>query len=63
VKAQGFIVYLNQKLPKSTFCPRLFSSLGGASARKLRLGQKNALFGLDTQTSILIRLVNLMILL
>jgi hypothetical protein len=36
-------------LPKTAFRPRLFSSLGCASARKLF-----ALFGLDTQITILI---------
>jgi hypothetical protein len=39
-------------LPKNAFCPRLFLSLGCASARKLRLGLKHALFGLDTQLTI-----------
>jgi hypothetical protein len=34
---------------KNVFCPRLFSSLGCASARKPRLEQKDALFGLDRQ--------------
>jgi hypothetical protein len=39
-------------LPKNAFCPRLFLSLGCASARKLRLGLKHALFGPDTQLTI-----------
>jgi hypothetical protein len=32
------------KIEKSAFCPRLFSSLGCASARKLRLGRKRCTF-------------------
>jgi hypothetical protein len=39
-------------VPKSAFYPRLLSSLGCASARKLRLGPKDAFFGLDTQITI-----------
>jgi hypothetical protein len=39
-------------LPKSAFYPRLLSSLGCASARKLRLGRKGCISGLDTQITI-----------
>jgi hypothetical protein len=48
---------LHSQKQKSAFCPRLVSSLGCASARKLRPKQKRCTFGLDAQIIILFALV------
>jgi hypothetical protein len=41
-------------MPKSTFCPGLFSNLGCASAKKPDSDKKDVLFGLDAQITIVI---------